>query len=150
MYKRQPLGARISGSDFGTSEQGNTVENAISFAKALVAAGCDYLDVSGGFLSPDQDFMSAYGPGFQVELAQQVKSAVNVPVFSVGAISGAQQAEDIIKNGRADAVALARGMLYDPRWPWHAAHKLGVMPKFPPQYERTFSFGYPEMFETLN
>ena len=146
----KPLGARISGSDFGTSEHGNTVENAISFAQALVAEGCDYLDVSGGFLSPDQDFMSAYGPGFQVKLAQQVKAAVNVPVFSVGVISGAQQAEDIIKHGQADAVALARGMLYDPRWPWHAAYKLGVTPKFPPQYERTFSFGYPEMFESLN
>lgn len=143
----KPLGARISGSDFGTDSDALTIDDAIIFAKSLVAAGCDYLDVSGGFLSPEQDFFSAYGPGFQVDLAKQVKHATGLPTFSVGLISGAQQAEDIIKTGSADAVAIARGMLYDPRWPWHAAYRLGAKPTFPAQYERAFSFGYAEAFE---
>ena len=82
-----------------------------------------------------------------MDLARQVKEATGLPTFTVGLIAGAQQAEDIIKAGSADAVAIARGMLYDPRWPWHAAYKLGAKPKFPAQYERAFSLGYTEAFE---
>jgi len=142
----KPLGARISGSDFGLDEGAWNIEHAIVFAKALKEAGCEYLDVSGGFLSPNQDFMSAYGPGFQVDLAAQVRKEVSLPTFSVGLINGAKQADQIIRGGRADAIAIGRGMIYDPRWPWHAAQELGAAPTFPAQYDRVFDHAYPAMF----
>jgi len=54
----------------------------------------------------------------------------------VGLITDAQQAEDILSSGQADAVAIARGMLYDPRWTWHAAATLGATVEAPRQYWR--------------
>ena len=65
------------------------------------------------------------GPGYQVPLARAVKRAVDMPVVAVGLITDFEQAEAIVGTGDADMVALARGMLYDPRWPWHAAAQLG-------------------------
>ncbi|MFL0357572.1 hypothetical protein ACI5KX_13995 [Erythrobacter sp. GH1-10] len=61
-----------------------------------------------------------------------------------------REAERIVSTGEADAIAIARGMLYDPRWPWRAAYKLEAEPTFPPQYERAFALGYPEMFHASN
>jgi len=142
----KPLGARISGSDFGTDETPWSIEDAVHFGKQLKEVGADYLDVSGGFLSPAQDIMAVYGPAFQAGLASQVRAAVDIPTISVGAITHAKQAEQIIQDGKADAVAIARGMLYDPRWPWHAAFELGEAPNYPQQYERAFALGYPDMF----
>lgn len=69
-------------------------------------------------------------------LARAVKSAVRMPVIAVGLISGFEQAEAIIATGDADLIALARAILYDPRWPWHAAAHLGAQVKAPPQYLR--------------
>jgi 2,4-dienoyl-CoA reductase-like NADH-dependent reductase (Old Yellow Enzyme family) len=59
-----------------------------------------------------------------------------MPVVAVGLITEAEQAEAIIADGRAELVALARAMLYDPRWPWHAAARLGAQTVAPPQYWR--------------
>ena len=142
----KPMGARVSGSDFGTDHGAWELIDALVFCKELRQRGCEFLDVSGGFLSPNQSFMRVYGPGFQVPLAARIKAEVNLPTITVGAITHAHQADEIIRSGQADAVAIARGMLYDPRWPWHAAQELGVTPCFPPQYERAFANGYPEMF----
>ena len=142
----KPMGARISGSDFGIEPGAWELEDVLIFSEKLKLLGCEFLDVSGGFLSPHQNFMSAYGPGFQVPLAARIKSEISLPTITVGAITHAQQADQIIRTEQADAVAIARGMLYDPRWPWHAAHELGIEPHFPPQYERAFAHGYPEMF----
>ena len=69
--------------------------------------------------------------------AQALKEAVGLPTIAVGLITEAGQAEAVLAEGRADAVALARAMLYDPRWPWHAAAKLGASVKVPPQYWRS-------------
>jgi tRNA-dihydrouridine synthase len=66
------------------------------------------------------------GPGYQVPLAQAVKQATGVTTMAVGLITEAKQAEEIVASGKADMIALARGMLYDPRWGWHAAAELGV------------------------
>ncbi len=140
------LGARISGSDFGIYSESWNVEDAVGFGMALKKAGCEFLDVSGGFLSPDQNFVEVYGPGFQVDLAQRVKTEIGLPTISVGAITSPRQADRIIARGAADAVAIARGMLYDPRWSWRAAYQLKAAPQFPPQYERAFALGYPELF----
>jgi 2,4-dienoyl-CoA reductase-like NADH-dependent reductase (Old Yellow Enzyme family) len=63
--------------------------------------------------------------------------------MSVGMIAEAQQAEDIVSSGRADMVALARGMLDDPRWVWHAAERFGVKLEYPPQYRRAHPDAWP-------
>jgi 2,4-dienoyl-CoA reductase-like NADH-dependent reductase (Old Yellow Enzyme family) len=66
------------------------------------------------------------GPGYQVHLAEQIKREAGLPTIAVGLITEPQQAEDVIASGQADAVAIARGILYDPHWPWHAAAALGA------------------------
>ena len=62
-------------------------------------------------------------------------------------ITTAQEAEGIIAEGQADMVALARGMLYDPRWPWHAAAELGATVTAPKQYWRSQPRGLADLFE---
>ena len=83
----------------------------------------DWIDVSSGGVSPMQKI--PLGPGYQVPLAQAIKQATGVTTMAVGLITEAKQAEEIVASGKADMVALARGMLYDPRWGWHAAAELG-------------------------
>jgi 2,4-dienoyl-CoA reductase-like NADH-dependent reductase (Old Yellow Enzyme family) len=76
-------------------------------------------------------------PGYQVPLARAVKQAVSIPVVAVGLITEFDQAEAILANGDADLVALARALLYDPRWPWHAAAHFGAQVRAPDQYLRS-------------
>ena len=66
------------------------------------------------------------GPGYQVPLARAVKAATNLPTITVGLITDFDQAEQIVGTGDADFIAIARTILYDPRWPWHAAAHLGA------------------------
>ncbi|PCJ70583.1 MAG: oxidoreductase [Rhodobiaceae bacterium] len=146
LSKNCSLGARISGTDHGLDDHAWTLEDALQFAQALHQCGCDFLDVSSGFLSPNQSITN-YGPGFQAQLAAEIREKVSLPTFTVGVVTGAHQAENLLANGSADAIALGRGMLYDPHWPWKAAQELGETPKFPPQYERAFTHGFPEMFD---
>ena len=75
--------------------------------------------------------------GYQVPFAQAIKEATGVVTMAVGLITEAKQAEEIVASGKADMVALARGMLYDPRWGWHAAAELGGEVCAPPQYWRS-------------
>jgi NADPH2 dehydrogenase len=107
----------------------------IIFANELKQRGVDWIDVSSGGVSPLQKI--PLGPGYQVPLAEAVKQATGLPAMAVGLITDASQAEDIVASGKADFVALARGMLYDPRWPWHAAAQLGAAVDAPPQYWRS-------------
>ena len=69
-----------------------------------------------------------------------------MPVISVGMITEAAQAEEILEKGQADMVALARAMLFDPRWPWHAAAELGAKVQAPPQYWRSQPREYKDLF----
>jgi 2,4-dienoyl-CoA reductase-like NADH-dependent reductase (Old Yellow Enzyme family) len=92
------------------------------------------MHVSSGGVSPRQAIK--LGPGYQVPFARRVKEGVGLPTIAVGLITEAQQAEEIVASGQADAVALARAMLYDPRWPWHAAAQLGGQVVAPKQYWR--------------
>ena len=69
--------------------------------------------------------------------AEAVRAATGVPTVAVGLITEPQQAEEIVASGRADMVALARAMLYDPRWPWHAAAALGGKVAVPKQFWRS-------------
>jgi NADPH2 dehydrogenase len=128
----KPVGVRISTTDW--VEGGWDVEQSIAFSKALKERGVDWVTASSGGLSPKQKI--TLGPGYQVPFSKALKEAAHVNTMAVGLITDAQQAEDIIAAGQADFVALARGMLYDPRWGWHAAAALGATIEAPPQYWR--------------
>jgi len=123
---------RLSGTDW--VEGGWDIEQSVAFAELLEKRGCAAIHVSSGGLHPGQRIPA--GPSYQVPLARAVRSAVRVPVVAVGMISGFEQAEAIVATGDADLVALARAMLYDPRWPWHAAAALGSQVRVPRQYLR--------------
>jgi 2,4-dienoyl-CoA reductase-like NADH-dependent reductase (Old Yellow Enzyme family) len=142
----KPVGMRVSGTDW--IEGGWDLDQAIAFAKALKARGADWIDVSSGGISPLQKI--PVGPGYQVPLAEGVKAATGLNTFAVGLITEAQQAEEIIASGKADLVALARGMLYDPRWPWHAAAQLGATVDAPPQYWRSAPHGVKGLFGAIS
>lgn len=128
----RPVGARVSATDWVAG--GWDLAQTTAFAAALKARGCDFLDVSSGGLSLQQEI--ALSPGYQVPFAAHLKKEVGMPTIAVGLITEAQHAETIVASGQADMVALARGMLYDPRWPWHAAAELGAQVAAPPQYWR--------------
>jgi 2,4-dienoyl-CoA reductase-like NADH-dependent reductase (Old Yellow Enzyme family) len=98
-------------------------------------AGVDWIDVSSGGVSPRQQL--PLGPGYQVPLAEAIKRETGVTTIAVGLITEPAQAEAIVAGGQADLVALARGILYDARWPWHAAAALGATVAAPPPYWRS-------------
>ncbi|MFA5962860.1 MAG: NADH:flavin oxidoreductase/NADH oxidase [Sphingomonas sp.] len=129
----KPVTMRVSGTDWVPG--GWDVEQTIAFAQALESRGCAAIHVSSGGLDPRQDI--PVGPGYQVPLARAVKQATTMPVVAVGLITEPEQAEAIVGTGDADLVALARAMLYDPRWPWHAAAALGAHVTAPNQYLRS-------------
>lgn len=130
--KGRALGARISANDW--VEGGAGPEDAIAFAAELKTIGYHYVCVSSGAMAPQARI--PIGPGYQVGLAAQVKKAVPIAVRAVGLIADPDQAEAVVASGQADMVALARGMLDNPRWVWHAAEHFGVKVDYPPQYAR--------------
>jgi 2,4-dienoyl-CoA reductase-like NADH-dependent reductase (Old Yellow Enzyme family) len=139
----KPLGVKISATDW--MDGGWDLEQSIAFAAELKKRGVDWIDVSSGGISPLQKI--AVGPGYQVPFSQAVREATGVKTFAVGLITDARQAEEIVASGKADFVALARAMLYDPRWPWHAAAELGAtIDGAPPQYWRAPPHGQGQLF----
>ncbi len=140
----KPIGVRISATDW--VEGGWDLEQSIELAKALDKLGCSYIHVSSGGLSPQQKI--AVGPNYQVPFADGIKRYVNMPVIAVGLITEPEQAEAIIGTGQADMIALARGILYNPRWPWHAAAKLGAKVSAPKQYWRSEPHGLKGLFHS--
>jgi NADPH2 dehydrogenase len=139
----KPVGFKVSATDW--VEGGWDLEQTIELARGLKRRGADWIDVSSGGVSPLQKI--TLKPGYQVPFAQAVKSATGINTIAVGLITGAQQAEEIVTSGKADLVALARGMLYDPRWPWHAAAELGGMVDAPPPYWRAPPHQYSGIFK---
>jgi 2,4-dienoyl-CoA reductase-like NADH-dependent reductase (Old Yellow Enzyme family) len=139
----RPVWARISATDWVPG--GWDIEGTVALSKALAARGCAAIHVSSGGVSPQQAIK--VGPGYQVPFAQRVKTEVGLPTIAVGLITEAEQAETIIASGEADAVSLARAMLYDPRWPWHAAAKLGAQVEAPHQYWRSQPREFKDLFE---
>jgi 2,4-dienoyl-CoA reductase-like NADH-dependent reductase (Old Yellow Enzyme family) len=129
----RPLGVRISATDWVAG--GWTIEDSIAFVHRLQVAGCDWIDTSSGGISPAQKI--PLGPGYQVPLARAIRAATSIPTMAVGLITDARQAEAIVKAHDADLVAMARAMLWDPRWPWHAAATLGAQVTAPMQYWRS-------------
>lgn len=140
----RPVSVRVSGTDW--VEGGWDIGQTVALAKALKARGCSAIHVSSGGLTPAQQI--PVGPNYQVPLARTVKGATGLPTIAVGLISSYDQAEAIIGTGDADLVALARGVIYDPRWPWHAAVHLGATAKVPKQYLRSQPSRYRNLFES--
>jgi len=137
----RPVTVRVSGTDW--AEGGWTIEETVEFARALKARGCSAIHVSSGGLTPAQKI--PVGPIYQVPLARSLKS-VGMPVIAVGLITDYVQAESILVTGDADLIAIARAILYDPRWPWHAAAHFDAAVKAPPQYFRSQPRQYPDLF----
>jgi 2,4-dienoyl-CoA reductase-like NADH-dependent reductase (Old Yellow Enzyme family) len=138
----KPVGVKVSATDW--VEGGWDLEQSIEFAKELKKRGVDWIDVSSAGVSPLQKI--PLSPGYQVPFAGAIKKAAGVTTMAVGLITEANQAEDIVASGKADMVALARGMLYDPRWGWHAAAQLGGQVYAPPQYWRSQPSTQKELF----
>ena len=140
--KGRPVTMRVSGTDWAPG--GWDIDQTIAFARALEAHRCSAIHVSSGGLTPVQRI--PVGPNYQVPLARAVKAATHMPVVAVGLITEFEQAEAIVGTGDADLVALARAILYDPRWPWHAAAHFGARVKAPNQYLRSQPSRYRDLF----
>jgi NADPH2 dehydrogenase len=130
-----PLFVRISAHDY--TEGGMTAEAYVEMAKWMKEQGVDLIDVSSGAVVPAK--IDAY-PGYQVKFAETIKEGANIATGAVGLITTGIQAEEILKNNRADMVLLARELLRDPYWPYTAARELGVEIPAPKQYERGWRF----------
>jgi len=137
----KPVSVRVSGTDWIPG--GWDLEQTVIFARALEKLGCDAIHVSSGGNGPQQKI--PVGPSYQVPLARAVKTAVGVPVIAVGLITGFEQAEGIVQTGDADLIALARTILYDCRWPWHAAARFGASVRVPSQYMRCQPDRFPNL-----
>jgi 2,4-dienoyl-CoA reductase-like NADH-dependent reductase (Old Yellow Enzyme family) len=131
--KERPVSVRVSGTDWVPG--GWDISQTVKFAQALEKLGCSAINVSSGGNDPAQRIPVA--PGYQVPLARAVKAAVQIPTVTAGFITGSQHAESIILKGDADMIAVARLILDDPQWPWHAAAELGASVQTIPPYLRT-------------
>lgn len=128
-----PIGIRISATDW--VEGGWDVESSIVLSQLLEELGVAYIHVSSAGLHAQQKI--EIKPSYQVPFAAKIKAQVKqVPIISVGLITEAQQAEQILQDQEADAIGIARTILYQPRWPWQAAAELGETIQIAPQYLR--------------
>ena len=114
------VGVRISAVDWAPG--GLTLEDTLAFCTALKSRGCDYICASSGGLVAEQSIPVA--PLYQVPFAEAIRNTVGIPTIAVGLITEPQQAEDILQDDKADLIALGRGLLREPRWPWRAAEHL--------------------------
>ncbi|OCI90886.1 hypothetical protein A6U85_25235 [Agrobacterium sp. 13-626] len=135
-----PLGVKVSATDWA-ERGGSTVEDALAFCRALEAGGCDYVCMSSG--AATAEIKVPVAPDYQVKFAEAAKSAVGIPVWAVGLIHEPEYANSIVATGRADAVAIARGFLDNPHWPYRAANELGGRINRPPPYERCAPGNWP-------
>ncbi len=142
--ENRPLGVRVSASEW--IEGGWTLDDSVVFAGKLKGLGCDFIDASGGGNSPDRPPVGTSGQGYQVDFAERIKKDADIPTIAVGMIRDPEFAENIVASGQADMVALARGLLYDPRWAWHAAEELGASAAYPAQYIRAHPDNWPKAF----
>ena len=137
--KDRALGARINATDW--IDGGWGPDDAVAYARELKRAGLDFVCVSSGATVPHARIPVA--PGFQVGFAEKVRKEAGIKTRAVGMIADPDQAEAILASGQADMVAMARAMLDNPRWVWHAAERFGVKIDYPPQYARAHSSLWP-------
>lgn len=128
----KPVFVRISASDW--AEGGWDVGQSVALVKELQKIGIDFIDTSSG--GNIKSARIAVGPGYQVPFADTIRKETGIATGAVGMITDPMQAEQIVVEGKADAVLLARELLRDPYWPLHAAHRLGVDLQWPNQYAR--------------
>ena len=138
----KPVGIKLSATDW--VEGGWDVEQTVALSGELKRRGADWVTASSGGVSPLQKI--AVGPLYQVPFAEAVKRGAGVTTEAVGLITDAAEAEGIVAEGKADLVAIGRGMLYDPRWGWHAAAALGGSAYAPPPYWRSQPQGLRRLF----
>lgn len=129
---RLPMFVRISASDW--TDDGWTIDDSVAFARELKACGIDLIDCSSG--GNVAHVRIPLKPGYQVSFAEAVRKQSGIKTGAVGLITEAKQADEILKQGQADAILIARAFLQNPHWPLFAAHELGVDFKWPVQYER--------------
>lgn len=130
--KQFPIGVRISAQDWKAG--GWTLDESVELSKQLAQMGAAYIHVSSGGLDEQQQI--EIGPNYQVPFAATIKQHVDIPVIAVGLITEPAQAEAILEQGQADAIAIARALQYNPRWPWQAAAALNATVAIAPQYLR--------------
>lgn len=127
-----PLFVRISSTDW--TEGGWTADDSVALARILKEKGIDLIDCSSGGNAANAKI--PLKPGYQVEFAEKIRKETGILTGAVGLITEAVQADEIIQNGQADVVLLARELLRDPYFPLRAAHQLGHQITWPVQYER--------------
>jgi len=132
--ERLPLTVRISGTDW--VDGGWSVEDSVQLAQHLKAEGVDLIDCSSGGGAAQAKVPA--GPGYQVPISEAVRNGADIPTATVGLITAPEQADEIIRNGRADLVLLGREMLRDPYWALSAAQRLKQPTPVPTQYLRAF------------
>ncbi|WP_336823230.1 NADPH dehydrogenase NamA [Sporosarcina sp. USHLN248] len=130
-----PLFVRISAEDY--ADGGMTPSLYVEMVRWMKTQGVDLIDVSSGAVVPAK--IDAF-PGYQVPFAELIRHEAAIPTGAVGLITTGIQAEEILKNGRADLVLLARELLRHPYWPYDAAKELGVSIDSPKQYDRGWTF----------
>jgi len=130
--QRLPLFLRISATEW--TDGGWNGDDSVALAKMVQPLGVDMIDCSSGGNVAGAKI--PVGPGYQVPFASQIRREANVPTAAVGMITDPLQADQIIRNGEADLVVMAREFLRDPYWPLHAARVLHQEIAWPKQYER--------------
>ena len=134
------LSVKFNGTDW--ADGGLTPENAVEIAGAFADAGIDMVTASGGGVVTSS--APPVGPAYQIDAARRIKAAgIPVAVAAVGMIHDPRLAEEIVKEGAADAVSVARAFLHNPRWAYHAAESLGFEVPYPPQYARAAPEAWP-------
>jgi 2,4-dienoyl-CoA reductase-like NADH-dependent reductase (Old Yellow Enzyme family) len=130
--ERLPLFVRISATDW--AEGGWNLDESVELARILKTLGVDLIDCSSGGAVANAKI--EVGPGYQVPFAERVRRDAGIATGAVGMITEAEQADAIVREGKADLVLLARELLRDPYWPLRAAGELGVDLEWPAQYRR--------------
>jgi 2,4-dienoyl-CoA reductase-like NADH-dependent reductase (Old Yellow Enzyme family) len=127
-----PLFVRISATDW--VDGGWNIDESVKLSLVLKSMGVDLIDCSSGGLVPYA--MIPFGPGYQVGFSERIKKETGITTGAVGIITEAKQAEEILENGQADMVLIARASLRDPYFALHAAKSLGDDIDWPLQYMR--------------
>jgi 2,4-dienoyl-CoA reductase-like NADH-dependent reductase (Old Yellow Enzyme family) len=130
----RPLAVRLSATDW--LEGGWSLTDSIRLAQILKSEGVDLIDASSGGIVPRVKI--PVGAGYQVPLAEGIRRGAEILTAAVGLITDPMQADEVIRNGRADLVLLGREVLRDPYWPRRAARVLKAEIATPPQYQRAF------------
>jgi 2,4-dienoyl-CoA reductase-like NADH-dependent reductase (Old Yellow Enzyme family) len=141
-----PLLVRISATDW--AEGGWDVDQSVALAKVLKLHRVDLVDVSSGGMTPQA--VMPLGPGYQTPFAERIRREAEIPTGAVGMITGAAQAEHILRTGQADLVLLAREFLREPYWALKAAKELADSASWPAQYLRAAPTGSPEREPVLS